>query len=177
LERSLGALSSFGRQLQRGESGAGRRSGSLASPLKAAVAASLVATGASGEVLDNGTVPPDVARKIEALLRQEDSGAAAEELLAGGEAASQLLDVAGGELLAESDVSEEAQQGVCTEGNKHIVIAALDVFDEMKNYIAQLIETEPMMGYVLFLLTLILQRFEPPVRFCLPTAVKVNRSV
>jgi hypothetical protein len=58
--------------------------------------------------------------------------------------------------------SGTAVDGVCTEGNKHIVIGALDVLDAAKSYLPLIAEAEPAAAKVLFLLSMTLQRFEPP---------------
>ena len=70
-----------------------------------------------------------------------------------------------GEALGEDGgTDDDSEEGRCTEANKHLVVGALDVLDAARWCLPILAEELPVVTTVLFLLSVVLQRFEPVVR-------------
>lgn len=137
--------------------GSFRRGGSI--PLPHADVAAMVASGVLGtsaDLVDVDAVPHDVAQKIEQLLRDDPSQ------LGGTAMGAAASPVRGMDAAAATETNGTGSR--CGEHNKHIVVGALDVLDTLRNSVPLLLESEPLLASVLFLLCMVLQRYEPPVR-------------
>jgi hypothetical protein len=114
----------------------------------------------------HGALPQELAHKIEQLLREPGCDALSmADLHALHESGTLTIsEEAMEEQACEAQPKDSTADGMCTEANKHVVLGALDALEATKGFLSYVTEKEPKVVRTRFLLSMALQRYNPPVR-------------